>query len=133
MSSKSANEPLEPATMLSRLKFSLQALAMPGDIQVQLFPEFTCKTDELVLDFGHWADCVNRNPLIELTSEQVSSLGEISIRITTMSEKKGDSVWMEESLSYHPDWSELRHLACRALAAFEWKEDPPPTDRDRYV
>ncbi len=37
--------------MMLRLKHSLQALAMPAEVQLTLFPDFVCKADELALDF----------------------------------------------------------------------------------
>ena len=35
------------------LKHSLQALAMPAEIQLGLFPDWVCKADELALDFNN--------------------------------------------------------------------------------
>ena len=39
--------------LLMRLKHSLRALAMPADTQLELFPDFVCKVEELALGFDH--------------------------------------------------------------------------------
>jgi len=51
------NEQESKQSILERLQHSLQALALPAPAQVAYLPDFVVKTDEMVLDFGHWQDC----------------------------------------------------------------------------
>ncbi len=62
------------AGMMRRLKHSLQALAMPAEVQLSLYPDFVCKADELALDFDQWKDCVNSNGVGVLTDLQRRAL-----------------------------------------------------------
>lgn len=117
--------------VFTRLKHSLQALALPAKEQIQLFPDFATKTDELVLDFDHWRSCAVGNFRTEFTSEQLDSLSAIDRHIQNPS---GDqSVWQEEALFQHQFWQELRDLAVLSLSTFGWKPEIPPDYKHEYV
>ena len=45
---------MSPSQLLEQLKWSLQALALPADSQLQQFPDFVVITDELMLEFDNW-------------------------------------------------------------------------------
>ncbi len=60
--------------MMTRLQHSLQALAVPADVQLGLFPDFVCKVDELALDFDNWRLCVVDNSRVCLTDQQKTLL-----------------------------------------------------------
>ena len=117
--------------ILERLKHSVQALALPATAQLSRLPDFVVKTDELVLDFGHWRECAVGNYRADLNGQQLESLTAIDAHIANPS---GDrSVWKESSLSTHPFWADLRKLAAVALSAFGWPQETPPSYAHEYV
>lgn len=119
--------------MLVRLKHSLQALAMPAEIQLSLFPDFVCKVDELALDFDNWATCVLSNDRGELTQEQRSCLAEIDSRLGAMSGEQNARYWTEEALRQGTEWEAIRNLSKMALKAFGWPVEQPPSYGHEYI
>ena len=64
--------------IFERLKHSIQLLACPPEVQLNLLPSFVCKVDELALDFDHWQRVALSNFRSELTADQLSCLDVIS-------------------------------------------------------
>jgi hypothetical protein len=118
--------------IFERLKHSLQALAAEASVQVQLFPDFVHKNDELVLDFDHWQDCAIGNYGKEMTAAQLQSLRAINDHLETVGPADA-AVWDEDGLYTVPFWSELRQLAIQSLESFGWPKETPPGDADEYV
>ena len=119
--------------ILERLKHSLQALALPGEQQVQLFPRGVVVTDELVLDFDHWRSCVVGNDRSEFTEAQSRAIAALSEKIKSAPNENDKSVWHEEALCLHSFWIEVRKLAARALETFGWPAEVPPDYKHEYV
>jgi hypothetical protein len=125
------NEQQRKHWTLERLKHSLQALALPAAAQLAYYPDFVVKTDELVLDLGHWRDCAVGNYRGEMTEAQLRSLETLDKHIDNPS---GDrTVWDDSALSRHPFWATLRRLAIEALNAFGWPQETPPSYAHEYV
>lgn len=114
--------------ILLRLKFALQALASPAKIQIQLFPSFVIKADELALEFDRWYRCVKDS---ELQTEQKIALFEIDTELERMSHQK--KLWSEAALHTSFEWQKIRELAHRALHTFDWELQTPPGFHDEYV
>jgi len=119
--------------IFQRLKHSLQALALPAEQQVQLFPKAVVIPDELVLDFDHWQSCAVDNYRIELTEEQLHSLEILNNKIESATDDADKCVWREDALRSHTFWTELRQLAIRALESFGWPLVAPPDYKHEYV
>jgi hypothetical protein len=51
---ESADAGEEREGIWDQFRWSVLALAMDAEVQLSLFPDFTCKADELALDFDHW-------------------------------------------------------------------------------
>ena len=119
--------------LLVRLKHSLQALAMPADAQLALFPDFACKVEELALDFDHWGECALGNDRGELTEEQKSLLRKLDATFDQMSSGQNQKLWAENALRNSPEWQGVREIAKAALAAFGWDAERPPSYEQEYV
>jgi hypothetical protein len=115
------------------LKFAIQALALPSDIQLQLFPNFGCTVDELALDFDHWYDCIIQQSKDKLTHRQIDLLVEINHSFEQMSGTERSELWSKEALETSKEWAEIRKLAKQTLEAFSWPLDVPPVDRAIYI
>ena len=85
-----------PACLL-RLQHAVQALALPADEQLRLFPDFVCKVDELALDFDHRYRCV-RPYKEEFTERQISLLDKIDNELDEMSGAVNAIFWTEAAL-----------------------------------
>ena len=120
-------------SLLVRLKHSLQALAMPADTQLELFPDFVCKVDELALGFDHWSKCVLGNDRGELSEQQKSLLIGLDGALDKMSGRRGQNLWAEDALRTSPEWEAVRDSAKAALASFGWEVERPPGYQHEYV
>jgi hypothetical protein len=109
-----------------RLKHSLQALSMPADVQLGLFPDFVSKADELALDFDNFYQVVVTNDLV-LTGKQRDTLARIDVRLDAMSDKEKSELWTPEGLKERTEWREIRELASNALSEFGWAVERPPS------
>jgi len=109
---------------LQILQWALQALAQPAEVQLTLFPDFVCKTDELALDFdnalGATSDLLN--------SEQRECLRPIDKVLDEFSGEANASYWSEDALRNNSLWSYVRNMARHALELFGWPNVPPPKD-----
>jgi hypothetical protein len=119
------------AWSLDQLKWSLQALALPYDAQRNLFPSFACTADELALDFDHWCETARHQHTF--TADQLSALGSVSAVLSAMTDEKDAGLWSDSALAHLPRWQDVRDRARKALDAFQWTLDVPPSDRAVFV
>jgi hypothetical protein len=105
--------------IFERLKHSIQLLACPPEVQLNLLPSFVCKADELALDFDHWRDVALRNFRSELTVDQLSCLDAIGRRFSELT-RMGSEHWTEIAVRESTEWQGIRVLAGAALASFGW-------------
>lgn len=126
------NEAPKPNTLLTRLKYALQALAMPAEIQLGLYPPIVCKADELALDFDNWYRATRFSSLVELTRSQIEALDAINEKLNLMSDSE-KALWTDDGLRSEASWSEVRLLSQSALSSFNWETEPPPKTSDRFV
>ncbi len=120
-----------PACLL-RLQHSVQALALPADEQLSLFPDFVCKVDELALDFDHLYRCV-RPYKEEFTELQISLLDKIDNEVDEMSGAVNAIFWTEAALREDLFWRQVRILAKETLTAFQWTEEISPSYEHEYI
>ncbi|PQV63186.1 hypothetical protein B1R32_11411 [Abditibacterium utsteinense] len=112
--------------VLKRMKYQLQGLAMPAEIQVQLFPDFVCKGDELAEDYCHWCLVVLGNDEGRLTEQQrmlLIGLDNYFDRIPIQS--MGEPLWTDEGIKTRSEWEEIRVMATELLSAFGWPVEKP--------
>ena len=112
-----------------RFKWSAQALAVPAETQLRLFPDFVCKGEELALEWDQHYRAVSTDAW---TAEQLSATRSLDAKLEAMSRCGPDydeALWVDDSvLSCSPHWAEVRLLAAAVLDAFGWPSDPPPDD-----
>jgi hypothetical protein len=119
---------LDNEQLLDNLKWSLQALALPADIQVTLFPSFVCIPDELALDFDHWNLCVVSNNLLSTyLSEELLTLN------TIFDEMKDPDLWSLQALAQSEEWESVRRQAAHLLTLLGWEMGIPPVERAIYI
>src|SRR5947209_10169262 len=124
---------MDNAWTVVRLRHSLQALAIPAEIQLALFPYFVCKADELALDFGHWYDVVRSNRPDDFTLDQWATLETIDRMLHEMSRHGHAHRWTDDAVRASPEWDTLRTLARDALGALGWEVAAPPSYSHEFI
>jgi hypothetical protein len=115
-----------------RLKHSIQVLACPSEIQLNMLPRFVCKADEVALDFDLWREVVLSNFRSELSTDQMSCLERLN-RILSQLTGLGRECWTEEAVRQSGEWKQVRTLAAVALDSFGWSLEAPPSHADEFV
>lgn len=105
--------------MLSKLKWIIQALAIPASEQVRLFPSFVNVADELALI---WEDVLEG---LEIFRELVSSGALLAIqnldeKILSISGESNSQIWTKNSLYDSVHWEEIRGLAAVVAKKMNW-------------
>ena len=119
-------------SIFERLKHSVQLLAMPAEIQLNLLPSFVCKADELALEFDHWREVSFHNYRNEFSAEQLSAMIELNGKLDWLT-ANGKHHWTEEAVRMSPEWEDVRHLAAQVLKAFSWTTEIPPSYAHEYI
>lgn len=122
---------IEPC--LDRLKYAVQALALPSETQLHLFPDFVCKADELALDFCNGYETILNQLTPGLTTRQIQVLNALDKLLNSISGENNSPLWTDDALRTDPSWAKVRDLAQEVLAAFGWPLDVPPTYRSNYI
>ncbi len=107
-----------------RFRWSLQALASPADIQLELFPDIVLKVDELAIEFEQWYELIKRRHSF-FTPKQAALLEELNQRLDEISGPDNEHYWLEETLRTDAILEQIRNLAKRALQAFGWRIEKP--------
>lgn len=118
----STEEKQRRAWIKTELEHSMQALAMPADVQLRLYPKDVCHACELVEDFRHFSACYLGDNQTTMTAEQRAAL----VRLQEYLVDLDYQCWDQESLRTGAAWEVLRELAKRSLACFGWEAKPPP-------
>ena len=105
------------------LEERLQALAMPADVQLTLFPQGIAKVDELALEFDHALGMKWSAKRRSITSDQAALLQRIDSTLDEMSGPK--PFWTEDALRNSPEWEGVRSAAKQALGSFGWEVKAP--------
>ncbi len=108
-------------TML-RFQRSLQALASPAEVQLDLFPDFLWKVDVMAIEFDQWYQNIMRRSYL-FTKKQKSLLEELNSLLDEISGPENSDLWLEESLRTNAIWEKIRILAQSALKALGWSID----------
>jgi hypothetical protein len=115
---------------LVRLKWAVQALALPANEQRGLFPSFVWVGDELALDFHECRETALKD--YALTDDQLSALESLDVTLSKMTAENNMELWDGPGVD-HPRWEEVRETAKDALKRLGWNQDTPPKDRAIYV
>ena len=115
--------------LFERLKYSLQLLACPPEIQLEKFPAFVHGPDELALDFDNFRMACAGNFRAELTGEQLSCLDSVD---RSFSQMPADC-FSPNAVTNSREWQQIRQLAAEALKAFGWPLDEPPRRDHEFV
>ena len=133
---ESADAGEEREGIWDQFRWSVLALAMDAEVQLSLFPDFTCKADELALDFDHWFRVAKAQFPEEFSNGRLQALEAIDQKLEAMSfggPLFDEFGWGEDALRTRSEWSEVRSLAKHASHQFGWRLEVPPYGRSQYV
>ena len=113
--------------MLERLRWTLQALAQPAEIQLTLFPSFVCVPDELALEFEqHYCNGPPSDRAL-WSASQLAALHKLDALLESMSGHEHAGYWTLSALRDSDLWVRVRRLAMDSLVEFGWPAAPPPS------
>jgi hypothetical protein len=113
---------------MSRFRWSLQALAAPAEVQLQLFPGFDWKVDELAIEFDQWYQVMKRRrSLFPVKARKL--LEDLNSKLDEMSGPENSQLWLEDTLRTDAAWEMIRDLARHALNAIGWPIENPMLSR----
>lgn len=133
---------------MTRLKWSIQALAAPAAAQVRLFPRFVCVADELAVDFeealrgirsagssdaGDREETEGPERAGALSPAQRAAVDALDAQLEKMSGPERAEMWTDDALHNSAEWTRVRHLAALALRTMDWPMELPPQGRAIYV
>ena len=118
--------------IFERLKYSIQLLAGPAEIQLRMLPRFVCRVNELALDFDLWKEIVLNTFRSELSTDQICRMESIDLSLSELT-RMGPEHWTEEAVRESDEWKRIRTLAALALVSFGWARDTPPSHAGEYV
>jgi hypothetical protein len=116
---------------MERLKFAVQAIALPFEIQKQLFPEFVCVADELASEWEMAMDNLRSWSGNTLSENQKAAIENLDKYMESISGSAHIQYWCDEALRYSMEWKTMRELAYKILFEMEWKQEIPPITTDR--
>jgi hypothetical protein len=102
-----------------RFKWSLQALAAPAEVQLQLFPDYIWKVDEIAIEFDQWYQVMKRRRSF-FSSKQKRLLENLNRKLDDISGPENLHFWLEDALRTDAVWEAIRSLARIVLAALGW-------------
>lgn len=113
---------------MSRFRWSLQALAAPAEVQLQLFPGLDWKVDELAIEFDQWYQVMKRRrSLFPVKARKL--LEDLNSKLDEMSGPENSRFWLEDTLKTDVAWEMIRDLARHALNAIGWPIENPMLSR----
>jgi hypothetical protein len=113
-----------------RFRRSLQALAAPADIQLQLIPDYLWGVDEIAIEFDQWYQVMKRRRTI-FSKKQRSILEDLNKKLDEISGPENLRYWMEDTVRNDIAWEDIRLLAKNALDAMGWPLEDPLKKRSK--
>ncbi len=124
----------ETSNSAQRFMWAVQALALPAEEQLRLYPGFAESSDELALDFeeahGRFLDA---REVDHLSAAQREAVALLDAQLDAMSGPQHLHFWTDEGLLTASEWVVVRELAARVLEEMDWPPGTPPGDRAIYV
>lgn len=107
-----------------RFRRSLQALAAPADVQLQLVPDHLWGVDELAIEFDQWYQVIKRRRTM-FSKKQRTILEDLNKKLDEISGPENLRYWMEDTVRTDIAWEDIRNLARNALDAMGWPHQEP--------
>ncbi|CAN7576380.1 hypothetical protein LJR232_004016 [Aquipseudomonas alcaligenes] len=118
--------------MLSKLKWVIQALAIPADEQVRLFPDFVNAADELALILEEvLSDFEGLDATVPV--DALLAVRRLDEKILSVSGECNSQVWTERALYESIHWEEIRGLAAIVAEQMGWPIDSPGPAGGIYI
>jgi len=112
--------------LTNELKYSMQALAMPYEVQVTVFPDGVCLACELVEDVYNFSSSYIANCDNLLTEQQKAALDDLQARLDEIARTPDYECWNNDAIRNSQAWNDARELAKQALNCFGWSVEAPP-------
>ena len=119
--------------MIERVVIALRALAAPAAEQLERFPDFVAKPDDLALDFDDAYLLLQQCQQLELSTAQLDAVAAVDRLLEHMSDSQRHALWTENALRSALEWQQVREAARAALRMLGYAEGPVPPSNAVYV
>ena len=103
----------------NRLIETIKLVAAPADVQLSLFPDQVCKSDEIALTYDEFASKVDGCRLLSEPIKQ--EINELNILFSRLNKDE----WSEEAVKDSPAWGILRKKASNILLSLNIEYTTP--------
>lgn len=116
----------EQTAVEAEFKWSLQALAQPGAVQQELFPDAEAIGQALVDRYRLAYKAHKAAGFGKFSPVQRGRLRTLEATLADLSQEHNQAFWMDpEALANDPRWAQVRGHAQAALEAFGWPVERP--------
>ena len=116
-------------TPKDRYQWIIQALSLPAEEQVRLFPDFVPVGDELALEHEETHTAFLKPGATDLTTAQLAAIRTLDQWLQTMTDLHDLALWSTKAVATRPEWEEARRLAKKVLLEMRWPHRTPPKER----
>lgn len=118
--------------MLDKIKWAVQALAQPVEIQIGLFPDFVNVADELALT---WEEAVYDLEEYSkfLSDDKLIAIRSLDEAILAISGENNYEFWTDTALRESNKWNEIRAIASNVAKTMNWSASSPGKVEGIYV
>lgn len=116
---------------MDEFKRCIFVLASSAEIQSSLFPDFTCKGDEMVIEFGEAIECVDKSLFSVKGIRAIEALD--NYIIANSGEQYKEHYLDNDLLGNSEIWANIRMLAMDVLAELGWKYEVPNAGNYTYI
>ena len=116
---------------MEEFKRCMLVLASEAKLQDSLYPDFTCKGDEMILDFESVIEDLDMK---RFTPEQRDAFEKLDTYLIEHSGEKFESHYLDNEAIFTSEiWYEIRRLAKDVLSSFSWEYEIPKSNGATYV
>jgi hypothetical protein len=118
---------------LECLQRSIQALALPADLQLALFPSIVVVADELAEEYHFRLQLFLGPDPSRLAFEHGKDLCELRDFLQAMSGSENRHLWTMEALQADAHWGRIREMARAVLTLSGWPLESPDLSHNVYI
>lgn len=117
--------------MSDKIKWAVQALAQPAEIQIGLFPDFVNVADELALTWEEALGEITEND--NFSDDILMNIHSLDESILAISGDSNSEFWTDDALRESNKWEEVRSIAATIIKKMSWPTSSPGEAEGVYV
>ncbi len=115
---------------MNKIKWIVQVIAQPYEIQKSLFPDFANVADELAVE---WEGALDELNITSITDEQRSVIKKLDDYMLSISGPANIQYWNNTALCKSVEWQKMREMAIDILSIMHWEKIVPAKPKAIYI